>query len=292
MNITDAELNLQGETPAVETVRQLTTADHQAYLDVVASAWPGLSGLQQHDFIAKAMMGNLVGAFSPNGLLLGFSDNVLNVNGKEMLVHMIASRQSSHDHGVGTQIMRHNISLIRDGVLPPSYEQISLTSDPLESRNVRFYLKKTGFTTNEYKNDAYHNVGSGEGSTTHAGLAQDRFHYRVYPNSPWYENRILPSNEVYEAIINSGTGVIGYGEESADTTGITFVEIPYDMQALKQENLELAQNWRSWQRQILTGLFVNNYTAVDHVLTTDGRSFMVLVPDFSHDDPESIIKHI
>jgi predicted GNAT superfamily acetyltransferase len=278
-------IHQESESSAIE-VRNLQPQDHTAYLEVVASAWPGLQGLQEHDFIAKATMGNLLGAFDQNGQLLGFSDNVVGAGKKkEVLVHMIASRQETQDRGVGQRLMEANFELFRNGALSPDYQVLALTSDPLESRNVGFYLHKNPFVASQYKVDAY-KAAANSGSITHQGLPQDRFYYRARPNSAWAMDRQLPQIEQYVSLLDHRS-TFNVTQLTNNTLPV-LVEIPYDIQAIKAEDLEAARSHRIQQRRMFQWLFVSGFTALDQ-FRHDGRSFIVLMHGFDHNNPTQLV---
>lgn len=265
-------------------VRPASEADYEGYLDVVGSAWPGLKGLQEHDFIAKVTMGNIIVA-NDDSRIVGFSDNVVGINCPQLMIHMIATHSEVQGQGVGNKLMERNFAIIRSGQLPSDYQQIVLTSDPLEVRNVKYYLHRHGFVSNTYYLDKYKKVAGSDSSVTHAGLPQDRFLYSAMPNGLWSTARVLPSRNTYELVMNQENTISPDSMYHENSYPVVFVEVPTNLQAIKAISLEQAIKWRNFHRGSIQSLFDNGYTAVDHTIQENDRTFMVMLRDFDPNNP-------
>lgn len=221
--------------------------------------------------------GLLLGAFSPEGKMVGF---VLSFFGRAedgTLKHcslMAAVKEGFRDRGLGYKLKLAQ----REHVLRQGMELITWTFDPLESRNAHFNFNKLGCVAERY----YVNYYGSLRDERNRGLPTDRFLCEWHLVSPRVEGRIAHgfpgfgegfSRRLPHALDAQGKGP-GPVRLDLDEERL-LVEIPADFQGLKRESLELALEWRLAAREALTHYMGRGYLATG--LVREGkRSFLLL----------------
>ncbi len=158
----------------------------------------------------------------------------------------------------------------RTHVLAQSFDLITWTFDPLESRNAYFNLRKLGTTACTYFRNIY---GPDPFAPGGAGLPSDRFQADWFLNSQRVHSR-LRSNPTIPSLSDlraNGVAVINPDppdtppDEAAVTSGATqlLVQIPGNFRAIKQQDSDLAQRWRQHTRTIFEMLFAHGYAATE-----------------------------
>lgn len=238
--------------------------------------------------------GLLAGAFDGNEMV-GFVLGILGLTGSDekpvaerlklysMEAGVLPAYQS---RGVGYRLKLAQ----RDFALGLGLDLITWTYDPLESRNGRFNIGKLGAVCNIYRRNFH-----GELSGINAGLATDRFEVAWPIASQRVEKRLDKERRPLTLNENLNEGAIllnpasftpdGLPIPSSDTLDPTgdalLVEIPADIQAVKQQDFELAQSWRQHTRQLFESLFQNGYIVADFTGTHEKngrrRSFYQLI---------------
>jgi predicted GNAT superfamily acetyltransferase len=153
----------------------------------------------------------------------------------------------------------------RDFVRAQGLELVTWTFDPLVSRNAHFNFAKLGVIARRYEVDYYGNMGD----ELNRGLPTDRFTVEWWVQSPRIAERIEhPSEENVQQMqklphINETAFqddlLINKAFDLAMKGQALLVEIPWDIEVLKQRNLSLAQRWRLEIRQIFTHYFQRDY---------------------------------
>ena len=290
-------------------IRAMQSSDYAAFCEVVQDVWPGVSANTEHDFIAIVDQGISFAAIDQSGEMLGTIFNMLRPSKNRkfhILVHMLGVKKNARGQGIGQQLLTATYDLIRNDALGKDVNEICLTSDPLESKNVKFYLHYFGMTAHEYKLNAYKNL-SQNGGAQHRGLSSDRFVYSVDPNCSWAKNRILPSKTLYRktannnphAVINmtvfSDFNELENLQKSGHLPPVLFIETPENIEAVKKQSMEKAKRWRAFHAKIFPLLFSPqfNYSALDTaVLEESGqrRLYVILVRDFDEFNQNYLIQ--
>ena len=275
-------------------LRPMSPDDYVAWADLAGNsdygAWPGLKPSNaEHDFVAMTKDTNISPAIFEVNRMVGASLNLVKLDPKEhslyLLVHMIGVDRRMQGKGIGNRLMNANYGLITDGTLPETIQEVRLTSDPLETTNVRFYMHRNGMTVSEYIPDVYKNLAA-SGGEQHKGLPTDRFLYRAKPKSKWVQERVLPSMEDY-AIFLTTQDQKGYSLVDP----VTFVDIPQNLEIIKAHSMDQARSWRQYQAEAFTALFDKGYTAVDHIKGEKGQADnVVLMHGFDENDPECLVR--
>lgn len=197
------------------------------------------------------------------------------------LYSMIAGVHPDYqNHGVGFQLKLAQ----REFALTLGVRLITWTYDPLESRNARFNIGKLGAVCNTYHRDFH-----GEMSGINAGIATDRFQASWWITSNRVARRVTNPRGALSlsAFLGAGAAVVNKTAVNgsphplpaadpalpADLGALLLVEIPSDFQALKRNDLALAQTWRAHTRLLFESLFARGYVVTDFVQeTANGRS--------------------
>lgn len=295
--------------PAEVRLRALTPEDYVAFNEVAQSAWPGIKLFSEPIYVALTDQGVSTAAQEGNQLV-GVSLNFLKPGSRRgeyaVYVHMIGTRQEQQGRGVGRQLMQHNYRLITEDLVGPGLTELKLTSDPLEAKNVLFYLHHLGMVADQYKLDAYKSLATG-GAVQHRGLPADRLVYTARPAEAWATQRQLPTPPQYlQYLLGQPQAGLWFAEWQAGrqpdwaargqeqaTPPVLFVETPADLTTLKAADPELAQAWRRFHQHTLGTLLTPEvgYTAVDAVRLDQAGApwhLLVLLRDFDHQQPAAL----
>lgn len=166
------------------------------------------------------------GAFEATGQLLGFSHALpaFDKNKRPFIYsHMAAVLPGLQNSGIGRQLKLAQYEHARRiGVWP-----VKWTFDPLLSRNANLNINKLGAVVRTYYVNYYGNFSTSE---MWRGLDTDRLFVEWWVQSP----------QVSEALA---------GKRRTDPP-VAAVEVPYDIELLKRDDMEVA---RAWQMRVRTG---------------------------------------
>jgi predicted GNAT superfamily acetyltransferase len=266
---------MTASVPTDLTLRSFTsTEDFQACVDLQRTIWG-------HDFsdvvplsilkINQKVGGVSAGAFTPEGRLLGFIWGMTGVRSGRLFhwSHMLGVDPEARDLKIGERLKW----LQRDLLLPLGVEEVEWTYDPLEARNAHLNLNKLGAEVKEYVEDMY----AGEmGSELARGIGTDRFIVRWRIASPRVETARAGRAPGDEPAVFAGTPALGVeaGEETFDLPAAPRlrIEIPADIQAVKNDQPDLAAAWRRSTRRAFLYYFGRGYQVTAY-LRDGGRRF-------------------
>ena len=218
---------------ALELRECATLEDYHQCLELQRRVWQvsETDVVPTHIFLVTGLIGGqTLGVFTEQGRLVAFSHMLPLVAGPrhDYHSHMLAVAPELQNRGVGRELkLRQRQRALGEGVA-----RIVWTFDPLEARNAYFNLVKLGAVTRSYKVDFYgHST-----SAMHQGLATDRLYVEWFVASPRVEQCLAGSSPAGPAI---------------EAT----IEIPGNVQALKQNDLGLARDWQLQIREQFQGLF-------------------------------------
>ena len=223
-------------------------------------------------------------ARNEKGEPIGFAYGIVALTADKHL--KLASHQAGvlaayHDQNIGHQLKLAQ----REIALQSGFDLITWTFDPLQGRNARFNLRKLGAVATSYLRDLYGRMRD----ELNQGLPSDRFKVewwlstehvlkRITGSSPerWLPAPICP-------VINPARLVNGLltppDSYNLSETNLCLVEIPDDIQYLKEAVPELALQWRLHTRQVFEALFEQSYTAID-LLRREGRNYYLFQKDW------------
>jgi predicted GNAT superfamily acetyltransferase len=209
--------------------------------------------------------------------------------------HQLGVLPNYRDRGIGFILKRAQWQMVRAQGL----DLITWTYDPLQSRNANLNICCLGAICNTYIRDAYGEMKDG----LNAGLSSDRFQVEWWVNSHRVQNRLSRSArqkldlahylaagaEIINPTIMGEDGIphpnpilipthIQKKLHGNEKPALLLVEIPSDINIIKNIDLPLAQKWRLYTRALFEKFFTLGYIISDFIYLsgTYPRSFYVL----------------
>jgi predicted GNAT superfamily acetyltransferase len=202
------------------------------------------------ELVTAAREGGLVlGAFDPAGRMVGLVYGWVGRRaGKFYHFSRLAGvAADQRDSGLGMQLKLEQ----RRWALDQGFDLICWTFDPLQSRNAHFNLMKLGAICREYLVNLY----GQNNSRFNRGLETDRFLAEWWIASPRVLRRV--------------------GGQIPEPAGEREVEIPAQIDAVRERDLEEARGWRERTRAELVDALGKGYV-VTGLARRQGRSFLTL----------------
>lgn len=173
--------------------------------------------------------------------------------------HMLAVLPGYRDRGIGRQLKLAQ----RDDALGRRVQVITWTFDPLEARNGNLNFNKLGAVAREYLEDVY----GRSSSAYHSSLGTDRFLAEWWIRSARVESLLAsgppPVPLSCLPVINpaaSRNGILESAEPVLDRQEPQLlVEIPPEIQALKQDDHLRAEDWRRKTRVLFRHYLPRGY---------------------------------
>lgn len=249
----------------------LTNADFRKVFDLEKIIWE----VGADDVLPTHVMnafthsgGSVIGALDGEELL-GFAVGFPGKQGDDWWLwsHMTGVRPDYQKRGIGFQLKQTQ----RTWALKHGFERIKWTFDPMQRGNANFNIHHLGTVVNQYFINLYGEMFDG----INKGMASDRM------ETVWHlrDRRVvaLASNQPVDAY-NSSYPTDAFLLYTRDDGSFIdrqplefhanwhFVEIPYDLKALKQSDIETAKNWQLALRRVIQAAMANNYAIVDFVV--------------------------
>ena len=226
--------------------------------EIQKSAW-GFSDLdiEPHHLMTRVQKyGGLIQGLYIDNVLVGFTYAIVGKWEGEYFIysHQTAVRKEHQGRGLGFLLKKAQ----REEVLKMGYDVIKWNFDPLESMNAYFNFHRLGIISVEYERNIY---GEGE-SGIHKGLSTDRI------IATWN----LKSDRVVEKMKKKDATILeDIPQKSLEnfTQAEAYIEIPKDIQSLKETNLSEAIEWRTKTRGLFESAFQKGYVAEDIVFSMD-----------------------
>ena len=272
------------------TIRDLVSqADFRETEDLQREAW----GFSDLDIVPGAQMiaakwagGAALGAFDGDrmiGFVYGFP--AMEGGHLSMHSHMLAVRKDSRRLKAGIKLKLAQ----RERALAAGIKEISWTFDPFRSLNASLNFGRLGVISNRYLVDFY---GEETSSPLHRGIGTDRLWVRWLIDSARVKTRLMeieagagPSQSSLTEIKLSPelatelSGedrpalLVGSGAKWKRTNDIdealkspeTLIQIPLDIEHLKNKNINQASYWRECAQGWFIGAFAAGLTAVDFI---------------------------
>ena len=158
---------------------------------------------------------------------------------------------------------------------------ITWTFDPLEGRNAHLNIRKLGVICHQYERDFHGRIGG-----INAGLATDRFYVEWWVTSSRADVRLSSRRPPLTLDNYLSGGAVMINRATIDDHGLlrppaefekvntrfVLVEIPDSIQAIKQQDMEMALAWRDSTRTIFEHYFAANYVVTDFVRFEDSSA--------------------
>lgn len=266
--------DLQKTDPDGTTFRPLESQpDYEACIELQRRTW----GRDFSDVVPLSILkvtqkagGIAAGAFSREGEMLGFVYGLAgHENGRAFhWSHMLAVDPAARDLGLGTRLKLYQ----REALLPLGIEEVRWTYDPLEARNAHMNFNHLGIGVAEYVEDMY----AGElFSDLAKGIGTDRFIVS------WK----IASERVIRALADRRTGsempfreAPIVNQELSEAPRVR-VEIPENIQAVKEKDMDEAAAWRASTRRAFEHYLAQGYRIEAFYRDEDGRCFYGLEKD-------------
>lgn len=232
---------------AVVQIRAVESlADHRACACLQREIW----GAEFDEVVPASLMlaaghvGALtIGAFGPDGTLLGFVFGLTGVKNGELVhwSHMLGVRPDARDRGVGRRLKEFQRAALAERGIGLMY----WTFDPLQARNAHLNINRLGARVIEYVADMY---GASQ-SPLHHDLATDRLVVecptladadRLANGTP---GRCL-EDPVFTPFPQTGDAM-----PAEATPPRALLEVPWDLQDVVADSITVALQWRQATRQ-------------------------------------------
>jgi predicted GNAT superfamily acetyltransferase len=205
--------------------------------------------------------GSVIGA-DMDGRIVGFALALIARRDNEYYVWSDMAGVDPHYQGLGVGWGLKQAQ--RQWALKHGFEVIRWTFDPLQRGNANFNLNKLGAYSDTYHINFYGNMGD----TINMGLPSDRLEitWRLIDSRviALAAGKTTPTSakDDDEGAFLVKDHMLNIPEAPLDHTQY-FVEIPYDLKALKQSQMEMAIRWQKSVRDAMMRAFDQGYCAVD-----------------------------
>jgi len=267
--------------PGYQIRRLSDPEEYRAAEELMGAAWGILDRVDitpRHVLVTAQKNGGLVlGAFAPDDQLVGFLFGFLGTTADGKLKHV------SHQVGVHPQYRGLHLGYLlkraqRGEVRRQGLDLITWTYDPLETVNAHLNLTQLGAVCNTYLRNVYGELRD----NLNRGLPTDRFQVDWWVRSAWVHERLSLAHPMNVAAMTTRLPVINAprgqpAEQSVEgidlplpgeldlsfTASEVLLRVPYNFQAVKAWNLDLATEWRIQTRAALERHFEAGYFAVE-----------------------------
>jgi predicted GNAT superfamily acetyltransferase len=208
--------------------------------------------------------GVLIGAFDGDRMI-GFVFGFPGYENGRIILHsdMLAVSPEYRSHGLGYKLKLAQ----RERALASGIDTITWTFDPLQSLNAHLNFGKLGVIADRYRVDYY-----GETTSFLHSTGTDRLWVTWLLDSARVKERIASAARSEWAALNEIPAIVRVGENEEPVTGnekisderLLAIEIPENINALLQKDVELAIRWReatrnAFTRSMAAGFFVEEF---------------------------------
>lgn len=165
--------------------------------------------------------------------------------------------------GIGLELKLRQRSWARE----QGFKEIRWTFDPMQRGNAHFNFRKLGITSHTYLPDFY----GGMRDNINVGLQTDRL--EAIWNTTGDKAEFLDPPYAPEHFILWFDGNTLHRQKCDNE--VVFVQIPYRLNHLRQQNMKLAIHWQAQIREIFLGNFNENFQAFDFIQLAE-KCFYVL----------------
>jgi predicted GNAT superfamily acetyltransferase len=269
-----------------------THAEFAACVELQADIWGAEFGDRVPASLLKvaAHIGGLtIGAFGPDGSLIGFVFGLTGVKGDEIVhwSHMLGVRVGAREMGIGRRLKEFQRATLAARGIRYTY----WTFDPLQAKNAHLNFNRLGVRIVDYVVDMY-------GTTTsplHYGLATDRL-IVVWSNMREAENGARGA-DISPAPVNVPvmTRAPQPGDVVLDTASrpdVALIEVPIDLQAVFADSPADGLAWRDATRRNFEWALSNGYTVNSLRRDADARrAFYVVTRESETPAPSNARTH-
>jgi predicted GNAT superfamily acetyltransferase len=192
--------------------------------------------------------GHVLGAYDGNRLV-AFTIAFATRDPQRLWSHIAAVHPDYQSQGIGYELKHKQ----REWASSEGFKRMSWTFDPLQRGNAYFNFHLLGAECQHYHENFYGQMSDG----LNAGLPSDRFEVTWHFNDNPLPELPEQASCLLEAV-DSRPQLRKQASEEWHT-----VEIPYDIAALKSQNIALALEWRLAMREVFGAAFAQGYKVVD-----------------------------
>src|SRR5574341_27583 len=212
---------------------------------------------RHHLLAASGAGGRVLGAFIPNGRLVGFCYGFAGVRGDRTLFysHMAGVLPEFRDQGIGFRLKQAQ----REAALAAGFTWMVWTYDPLQAGNAYFNLHKLGAESRRYIVNYYGEMRD----ELNRGTDSDRLEVDW-----WLRDRRVDALTRDEAPARGessaqGEAGAGGGEATGPSGDMVRIDVPPDITSLRRRDPATAAWWRETTRRQFLDAFAAGYVAVD-----------------------------
>lgn len=243
-------------TRATIIIRPVTdVAELRAVEDLQLAVW----GMPERDIVplhhllaASGAGGRVLGAFLPDGALIGFCYGFAGVRGGRLLFysHMAGVLAEFRDRDVGFRLKQEQ----REAALADGLEWMVWTYDPLQSGNAYFNLHKLGAEARRYHENYYGAMRD----ELNRGTESDRLEVDWWLREPRVDAMMR-------------------GQPQAPPAGqVLRIDVPADITTLRRRDPGAAAAWRHATRRQFLDAFSAGYVAVDVERLPDRSAYLLV----------------
>lgn len=232
---------------------------------------PGVEVMPVHALLATSKNGGQVlGAFV-DGALVGMTVGLAAWRDGQrfLLSHMAGVHPRFQGSGIGTALKLRQREIARDA----GYRSIRWTFDPLQRGNANFNFRLPGVSSVRYYVDYYGEMEDG----INAGLPSDRLEAH-WPARGRLRRTLTAAPSSDELLLRSNQEGQPESRVSADIEGVTGIEIPASLAALKEKDPSLALNWRLAVREAFVSAFARGFRAADFISIEERPVYVLAAP--------------
>ncbi|WP_188456343.1 GNAT family N-acetyltransferase [Virgibacillus oceani] len=239
-------------------IRQLTNLEELAEMQQVEeSVWHMPPTPIHQTYTALNHGGVLLGAYD-GGKMIGFIYSFAGFDGNDpyLCSHMLGILPNYRKDGLGMKMKLKQAEISAK----MGYPMMTWTFDPLESLNAYLNLHKLGAIGAHYKIDHYGSMDDG----LNQGLPTDRIQIEWHFNRTTYQAIDFDEAKLLLNIDKDGYPIT-IKENIDSANDVWFIAIPEKFQTIKQQNPQLAREWRFETRKVFQALFSKGFQAIDVV---------------------------
>lgn len=243
------------------TIRAVTdVAELRAVEDLQIRVW----GMPERDVVplhhllaAGGAGGGVLGAFTPDGKLVGFCYGFAGVRGGRPLFysHMAGVLAEFRDQEIGFRLKQAQ----REAALAAGFTWMVWTYDPLQAGNAYFNLHKLGAESHRYIVNYYGEMQD----ELNRGADSDRLEVDWRLNDPRVD-ALMPDDASARGEASARGVASARDEASAALPGdVIRIDVPPDITSLRRRDPAAAAWWRETTRRQFRDAFAAGYVAVD-----------------------------
>ncbi len=292
----------QGMTPMKFALHLLDEMDQILPIEELQRlVWPGCetdvvpahimhSAVQHGGLLIAAYPEPPLEDLTPVGFVFGIPGFYVTPDGPRLMhySHMLGVHPQFRGEGIAFALKRAQWQMVRN----QGIDRICWTYDPLLSVNAHLNISRLGAVCNTYYRNYYGSMRDG----LNLGLPSDRFSVDWWVNSARVNRRLSKRSRGHlrlEQLLSAQVAIANPAERNPGgmpvpakslqlpksmPNKLILVEIPTDLNLLKQTDLSLAQEWREQTGKLFEDLFAQGYLVTDfvHQGEPEANSYYVL----------------